>query len=72
MLLDALALARVGVTIQKLSYFGHTYSAGRAIAAAENVVVDVERSPLVIAYEALGRPMVGTTKGFFLPSIGLV
>jgi hypothetical protein len=58
--------------LQKLSSFGHTYFAGRAISAIENVVVHVGGSPMVVASVALGTPMVGTTKGCFFSSIELV
>jgi hypothetical protein len=53
-------------------FFQTYYSAGMAIIVAENVVVDVGKSPMVVAFEALGRPMVGTTKGCPFFSIGLV
>jgi hypothetical protein len=56
-----------GRAVQKFSYFEHTNSAGRVIAAAENVVVDVGESPMIVASEALGRPMGGTNK--WLPSL---
>jgi hypothetical protein len=56
----------------KVMFFQAYYSAGKAVTAAENVVVDVGKSPMVMASEALGRPMVGTTKGCPFFSIGLV
>jgi hypothetical protein len=60
-----------GKAVQKSSYFGHTNCAGRVIAAVENVVVDVGESPMIVASEALGRPMAGTTNGCLFSSIGL-
>jgi hypothetical protein len=34
--------------VQKSSYFGHTKSAGRAIAAAENAAFGVGKSPMIV------------------------
>jgi hypothetical protein len=56
----------------KVMFFQAYYSAGKVVTAAENVVVNVGKSPMVVASEALGRPMVGTTKVFPFFSIGLV
>jgi hypothetical protein len=53
-------------------FFRAYYSVCKVVTAAENVVVDAGGSPMVVASEALGRPMVGTTKGCPFFSIGLV
>jgi hypothetical protein len=60
------------ISPSKVMFFQTYYSAGRAIAAAENVVVDVGGSPMVMASEALGRPIVGTTNDCLFSSIGFV
>ena len=49
-----------------MTFLGHTYFVDRTIA------LDVEESPMVVAFEALCRPVVVMVKGCLLSPIRLV
>ena len=49
-----------------MNFLGHTYFVDRAVA------LDVEESPMIVAFEALRRPVVDIVKGWLLSPIRLV